>query len=39
MKTHDCSKYHPQGHYSDNLKSLFVTGMEDDILKELESDQ
>jgi hypothetical protein len=36
MKTHDCSKYHPQGNYSDNLKSLFVTGMEEDVLKELE---
>lgn len=33
MKTNDCSKYHAQGTYSDNLKSLFVTGMDEDVLK------
>lgn len=39
MKTNDCSKYHPQGTYSDDLKSLFVTGMEEDVLKQLSEDE
>jgi hypothetical protein len=33
MKTKDNSKFHPEGVYSQHLKNLFVTGMEDDVLK------
>lgn len=30
----DNCKFQPQGNYSENLKDLFVTGMEDDVLGE-----
>jgi len=33
MKTRDNSKFTPEGIYSDNLKTLFVTGMDEDVLK------
>lgn len=39
MNTKDCSKYHPQGNYTQDLKSLFVTGMEDDVLKEMKDSE
>ena len=39
MKTKDNSKFHPEGHFSDNLKDMFVTGMEEDVLNENMSEQ
>ena len=33
MKTKDNSKSHPEGITTEKLRSLFVTGMEDDVLK------
>ena len=41
MVTHDCSKYHPdpQPIDKDEMKNLFVTGMESDVLNENSEDE
>lgn len=36
MKTKDNSRFHPEGRFSQSLKSLFVTGMAQDVLNEME---
>lgn len=37
MQTYDCSKFHPEPQPidSEDFKSLFMTGMENDILNEM----
>ena len=38
MVTHDCCRYDPEIKDISNLKDLFVTGMENDVLNEMESE-
>lgn len=38
IRIKDNSRFHPEGTFSQNLKQMFVTGMEDDVLRENEDD-
>lgn len=32
VRVKDNSKFHPEGHFSENIRQLFVTDMQDDVL-------